>query len=113
MSNRCGRPAWFLLPALSHLREKRGFEGRSGKIEQKAKEAGWGDGENSRCQRSKMAVKPRPPGAAEGGAERPLAPTSQMIQTSGDGTAQGLPGEREGEPLRSSIQAGPAGCGGQ
>jgi len=39
MSNRCGRPAWFLLPALSHLQEKRGFEGRSGKIEQKEKEA--------------------------------------------------------------------------
>ena len=43
-----------------------------------------------------MAVTPRPPGAAEGGAERPLAPTSQMIQTSGDGTAQGLPGEGRG-----------------
>ena len=80
---------------------------------QKKKSRDGGDCENSRCQRSKMAVKPRPPGTAEGGAERPLAPTSQMIQTSGDGTAQGLPGEREGEPLRSSIQAGPAGCGGQ
>ena len=80
---------------------------------QKKKSRDGGDCENSRCQRSKMAVKPRPPGAAEGGAERPLAPTSQMIQTSGDGTAQGLPGERKGEPLRSSIQPGPRGCGGQ
>ena len=84
------------------------------KSQKKKKKSGdGGDCANSRCQRSKMAVTPRPPGAAEGGAERPLAPTSQMIQTSGDGTAQGLPGEREGEPLRSSIQPGPGGCCGQ